>query len=480
MNNVKKCIKNVLRSILYILMSAQIIMSFIWMFKNISNVPAFGDTEEYIEIGKTLVHDEYRNIFYPLLLKVALWFEGVTGVAYNIPVFLGQTILCIGCIYYTVHCIGKFLKLDRFSVAKKVFFSLCVLSVPMITFMNFTVLPDSIAFSMLLLIAVQCLKLWNSEKLSKLDVAILFLAYLLEAMVRADRVYSCGLFIVIFGIVRLINTKQVKKFLVILAAMVVAVIVNSTINSCTQTPGCKGRVSTNASFILLDRVVWMNMADNYEDFSDEIKANISLDEAKKFDKHNNNVMYYLAPMLEERVGAEKASEMYVEMAKVVWENESDKVIADIIDDFIGFEFPHVTTYKGYYSLTKTNNAWNVKCMSAVAPKLTDFYVRYYGFWMGVVLFAVAIFVFIHQALNYDNKLLKSFCKIMLPFLGMCTIISLWFSVGKGAPPNDRYVLIGHAVWTMIIMGVFECSFLIQGKSTEDVEEEMVIGEKLSD
>ncbi len=459
-----------IRFILYSLMSIQIAMSLIWMFRNITSVPTFGDTDEYIEIGKTLVLDEYRNIFYPLLLKVAIWFEGLTGLAYNIPVFLGQTILCFGCIYYVIHTIGSIMDLQKLGVPKKIFFSLYIISIPMITFMNFTVLPDSIALSMLFVIIVQCIKIWNIQDISKKEIIILFVAYLLEAMVRADRVYSCGLFIVVFGIAKVFKTKQFKKFALTILVMVIAIVINTGINAVTQTPGIKGRVSTDASFILLDRVVWTHMAKNYDYFPDDIKANISIDEAKKFDKHNNNVMYYLAPMLEERVGAERASEMYVEMAKIVWKNQSAQVVADILDDFIGFEFPHVTAYKSYYGYTKTNNAWNIKCMSNIAPKLTDTYVRYYNFSIGVVLFVLAIFAFVYQALYRENKLLKNFGKLMLPFLGMCTIISIWFSVGDGAPPNDRYVLIGHAVWTMIIIGIFECSLFAKKNDEVDVVE----------
>ena len=86
------------------------------------------------------------------------------------------------------------------------------------------------------------------------------------------------------------------------------------------------RVRTDFSFVLLDRIVWPNMEANYPFFSEEIQNTISLEDAKLFDQHNNNVMYQLAPMVESKVGKKKAGDMYCEMAKVVFFHQTKKVI----------------------------------------------------------------------------------------------------------------------------------------------------------
>lgn len=59
------------------------------------------------------------------------------------------------------------------------------------------------------------------------------------------------------------------------------------------------------------------MESTYEYFPDDIKHIISLNDAKIFDEHNNNVMYQMAPLIEEKVGEKRASEIYKEMAKTV-------------------------------------------------------------------------------------------------------------------------------------------------------------------
>ena len=55
-----------------------------------------------------------------------------------------------------------------------------------------------------------------------------------------------------------------------------------------------------AAMLLICFVVVGNMEANYSDFSEEIKNTITLEDAKTFDSHNNNVMYQMAPLVEEK------------------------------------------------------------------------------------------------------------------------------------------------------------------------------------
>ena len=98
---------------------------------------------------------------------------------------------------------------------------------------------------------------------------LMMLSLMAECLLRADRLYSCMLLLVIVFIVRIIrNTKARKR---VLAAM-----------------------------LLICFVVVGNMEANYSDFSEEIKNTITLEDAKTFDSHNNNVMYQMAPLVEEK------------------------------------------------------------------------------------------------------------------------------------------------------------------------------------
>ena len=453
----KNTIKIVLRIQLYIIMTIQILFSCIWMVCNVNVIPLFGDSHEYIRLSQTFELDEYRTILYPLILRVAMKLQSWTHIPYHSIVFVGQTLLCFFCMYYVVHTFAKLLQLEQFGIVKKAFISFYLISIPMITFMNFAILPDSIALSMLCLIVAQCIRIFRAETFRWQEIVCLFFAFLAEALIRADRVYSCGLFILIFCVIMLVKKKG--RVFVLSSAITVLVVgmISFCVNSATQKPGFYNRVSTSAAFVLLDRVVWPNMAANYDDYSDEIRENISLEEAQHFDEHNNNVMYYLAPLLEERVGHARAEEMYKEMAGVVLRNQGGKVLYDITDDFLGFLFAPTTAYLSYHGKVETNNGWNLHCCSSKTPKLVDQYVRSYNLLFGVVLFICAIIMFLYRSFIIKDEKHRAFIGLWAPFLAMTVIISLWFSLGDGAPPNDRYVLIGHMTWAMFILGMFGVS-----------------------
>ena len=447
MENVKKGIQYVVYALIFV----QIGLGIYWIFRNFMNIPCFGDSTEYIKLSESLQIDEYRTILYPLILKVAIAIQNRIHIPFQALIYIGQFVLSFASIYYTCYVVlsdGK----DSPKCTKLIIYTLGIITIPIINFLNFTILTDSLALSFLLVILVQIIKVWKSNKVRAGDVVLLAIAFLLEALMRADRIYSCTLFLVVYSLIQLAKHVDWKRFAIVVAVILLTAGSAFGINRQTQTKGLYNRVETNLDFILLDRVVWPNMADNYDDFSNEIKATISFEEAAKFDEHNNNVMYYLAPKVEERVGKERASQMYREMAKVVWKNEPGKVILDTAKCFLGFLFPHTNAYLSYRGWTETNNGWNLHCWSMVTPQLSDWYFHYYTFVFGIVLFAVAILVSIIRLTVLKNKDYAHYMKKLLPYFWMAVLICAWFSLGDGAPPNDRYVTLCHLVWNLFIYG----------------------------
>ena len=384
-------LKTGIRYIIYVFIAIQIGMGIWWIIQNITAIPCFGDSTEYINLSQSLQLDEYRTILYPLILRVAIAIGNRMHVSYQVLIYTGQILLSFGSIYYM--CWNLLAREDKSTDWKKcIFYTLGIMTIPVVNFLNLTILTDSLALSFMLVILVQIGKVWKNETLRAVDVVMLVVAFLLEALVRADRIYSCTLYLIVYSVIRLIRKVDWKRFAIVAVAVVLTAGAAIGINRSTQTPGLYGRVSTNLDFILLDRVVWPNMEANYDDFSEEIRNTISLEEAAKFDEHNNNVMYYLAPMVEERVGAERASAMYREMAKVVWKNEPGKVMGDTAKCFLGFFFPHTNAYLSYHGKTETNNGWNLHCWSTKTEKLSDAYYHYYIFFFGVAFFAAAVII----------------------------------------------------------------------------------------
>lgn len=476
-----------------LLMFVQIVFGVLWMVNNFDTIPCFGDTSEYLEMSVSFNLDEYRPILYPLFLNCI---RRLDEEHYNRIVYLVQTVLCWFAMSYAVCVISSVLqqrtpyrmtvsrtkeaRIGR-SVVVAVFGGLFLTTIPMITFMNFTVLTDSIANSLLVFFLAISVEILYGKGASFRRCLGLAVSLILQSILRADRLYSGLLLLAILTIIALVRegrrfqtysdnqtgmfmTEQKRKGIawndrrsVAISMALVALLSFAAakfISAQTQIAGSRGRVQTSMSFVLLDRVVWPNMVANYEHFPQEIKDNVSMEEAQSFDSHNNKVMYEFAPVLESRVGREKAEEYYRKMAEVVWEHDADKVLLDIGGNFgmtMVSPVMHYLAVKGVYR--KNNIGWNMHCLSQATPELTNVY-DMFGFYILIVLLGIEVVIGTIDVLLRIRGRLRGRWKLdngcpLSPFIISSFLICLWFSVGDGAPPNDRYTLIVYTTFGLM-------------------------------
>lgn len=460
-------IRQILFLILGLIMTIQIVLGLSWMVVNLTNIPIFGDSTEYYQLSQTLQVDEYRPILYPLLIRIADRIAGHLPLEYQSLVYIGQTLLCILSTFFLTEQIAHFL----FASDKKkrtikfhlimFFISLYITCIPMITFMNFSVLTDSIATSMLMLTIGSLIRIFGDSFKTIRYFILIMLSMLVEYTIRADRLYTCTLFLVIVFVIWLINKHHEKFFrrnlILALCTVLISTGAASAINKTTQHPGLYGRIPTTLGFVLLDRVVWPNMTQNYDDFSDEIKSLVSKKDARQFDKHNNNVMYQMAPLLREKAGEEQAEEIYKEMASVVFRNQPGKVITDILEDITCVIFTPISAFLSSKGLVKTADAWNLHCVSQSSPALSTSYYNYY-LNIFMVLFLISCLIMLIRFINKKRMKKKSpkensISHLLAPGFVLCITIALWFSIGDGAPPNDRYALLHYVIWTLWVLGI---------------------------
>lgn len=439
-----------------LLMGIQIVLSLLWMFRNAGVMSVFGDSNEYLQLSETLILDEYRPILYPLILR------GMRGIGelVHIPVqtvtYLFQTAVSLICLFYSVRVLDKAITGRKGSFGRigfQLYFTLFLHSIPMITFMNFSILTDSLATSMLLLFLSGMVIMFCEENPPAWNYIVMALAFMAECLLRADRLYSCLLLAVVVFLVKLVKSRRKKQVLLpMLCICALAPGIVKGIDYVTQTPGVHGRIQTNLDFILLDRIVWPNMAANYGSFPQEIKDVITRKEAKTFDKHNNNVMYQMAPLLEERVGKGQAEKYYREMAGIVLHNQPGKVAADIGEDILAMVFTPVSSYLNYRGLCQKGDDWNVQCMSEKTPALTRNYNLYYQY-LFMLMLVWGIVQCLVRALQKTEVSMKKILGALLPYIGMGVIFTLWFCLGDGAPPNDRYAMLIYITWGIVVSGL---------------------------
>lgn len=440
-------------------MTVQIALGVIWMGLNLTNIPAFGDTTEYYQLSQTLQVDEYRPILYPLMIRGADMICRQLSIGYQTILYLVQTAVSFGSILYLTCILGKIITgkselPQKFFRSAVIFVSAYIMCIPMITFMNFSVLTDSIATSMLLFAIGAIVQTFYGNKPLWRGFLVIAVSMLIEFLVRADRLYSCTLFLLICFVAYLIKKRKGICIRRTVAWMVVCILfctgAATAANGLTQQPGLYGRIRTTFGFVLLDRVVWPNMTENYEDFPQEIKDMVSKEDAETFDSHNNNVMYQMAPLIREKAGEEQAEEIYKDMAKIVFHNQPLKVLSDIVEDIICVIFTPISAYLSRYGNVQTADSWNLYCVSRTSETFSNIYYAYYlNSFMSLLVIACLCF-----ALRLFRRERGAFTvsKLLAPGFLMCLIIALWFSIGDGAPPNDRYALLHYVIWAYWALG----------------------------
>lgn len=467
----KEQLKKILLLFVAILTMGQIINGFLWMFVNLTNIPIFGDSMEYYQLSQTLKIDEYRTILYPVLIRFATKLGDYFSVPYQLLLYILQTVLSFsGILYFVVQC-GGILWPEKKRGKRKIFLvgciwiSLYLLTIPIITFMNFSVLTDSIATSMILFTIGSLVHIFHSKKLFVKDFVVIFFSMFFEYIVRADRVYSCTFFLIVCFIVYLIKKRKEKVFRHVVAFSLTTILLSATlasgVNRMTQQPGLYGRISTTVGFVLLDRVVWPHMQENYSSFPQEIQEIISEEDAKIFDEHNNNVMYQMAPLLREKVGEEQAEKIYWKMARIVFANQPLVVIGNIVEDILCVFITPISAFFNIFHLVETADDWNLYCVSQNSPILSGFYYYYYLFTFMTMLVVACIHSLrlyisrIHIPVSEREKMAETVgvTKVLGPGFLLCLIIACWFSIGDGAPPNDRYAMIHYVIWTFWVLGI---------------------------
>ena len=471
MHTNSRSITKILLIIMAVLMLGQILLSSIWFFLNIDVVPSFGDTTEYLELSNTLITDEYRTIAYPMLLHYILRLANILTIPYTYILYVFQLSLGILSCYFLT---SSLYDLTDLSTNRKtgycIFVSLFLSNIPIVLFLHCSVLTDSLALSMLIFNITSLANISRRKNL-KLNIMIFVFSFLLEILLRADRVYNMTAMIIIFILICSFKASR-KNMYTLLICCILGIVLSLTaftgINKKYQSPGMNGRIKTTLGFVLLDRIVWPHMEDNYDYFSDDVKQIISKADAKTFDEHNNNTMYITAPLIINQVGAQEAEHIYKEMAITVLKHDSLSVIGYTLRDFCNFFVLPISTFVSYTETlfagtSHTNFEWNLTCVSNVYPKYSQFIYMYHALFSLLLFVPFTCILYIKHRKSFNNNYWNYICPLFLSLL----IVSLWFALGDGAPANNRYVLHGYIFYNIIAILLFIYDYKRKQVSTNE-------------
>ena len=166
-------------------MLGQMILAFAWLLPNLSAIPTFGDTNEYIALSTNLRLDEYRPILYPLLLKIVIDKSSFFHFEYQFVLFSIQLAVNFFATFFAVRQlipINDFLGLENRPFTFHIFITFYLMSIPMIMFMNLSIMTDSLALSGLIFFLINMHVLANRSTSNWKNWLFIYLSFRKKVM----------------------------------------------------------------------------------------------------------------------------------------------------------------------------------------------------------------------------------------------------------------------------------------------------------
>lgn len=123
----------------------------IWMARNISFIPSYGDTTEYLQLSKNLIVDQYRGIFYPYFINRSDYAAEAMGIKLQHAIYLFQILV----MFFSVKFLAFVLLPNTIQKRGRLLTALVIATVvsldPLVAHFSLTILTDSLATSFTLM-----------------------------------------------------------------------------------------------------------------------------------------------------------------------------------------------------------------------------------------------------------------------------------------------------------------------------------------
>ncbi len=462
-NMAKACetVKRIAGYVIAICMLLQIGMGFYWAAHNIMYVPRLKETTEYLTAAQSLLVDEYMGILYPLFLRCVLAIEGVTGLPFQIPVYILQLLLA-GTV------LSLFLKEVFASQKRRPLLLFYLLTIPMLLQYHMTVLPNSFLFSVSVLLITLGIKIWKKNRACGKELLFLCALWIAAALLHPDYLFISGVWLFFYFAAFLIRVWRVQKkeapdrylLLKTIGGFVCALAVILLVNGMTQTPGSHGRMQRTVEAVFFERLVGQNFANTYFFWPDEVKKVISLTEAEEIAKRSDNLRYEAGPALEAAIGETAANEAYMVMARECFRVRTKETLYRIRDDFCDYLFMPFSVLSpggnGHISAT----GFHYARLTEQCPRLGRWYFwgSLYGMLISLFVSAMAAICRILSACKavsaqkpvYRQKTNGTAGWIFLFIL----LQALWYTISSSMPVDYGNVLIAVLGWYLPAACVF--------------------------
>lgn len=271
----------------------------IWIGLHVPRMQPYGDSIEYLNLAKSLKVDQYRTVLYPAFLGVADAISALTSGVVSIVTVANvlQLLISLGAIVcFTFVVIARLM--PRLSSGWLLLTAASVWSNPLVAHFNVSIFPDSLSAS-LTLVLLACIAM-VLDRLSPSRAAALVIVATLLALSRSEKallLVAIALALVPMGLITSgrAGWTNPHRFIAISGLLLVATVISFGMKTATTTINDQ-RPPFSAANLVFSRVAWPNLTAAHPHLPPDIQAAISLDQAKAFDRHHNNVYPFLVDM----------------------------------------------------------------------------------------------------------------------------------------------------------------------------------------
>lgn len=419
-----------LRSILFIGFSIQILLGLAWLCTNFMEVQSFAPT------GGQL---------YSLLMQM---FGGVPQILY---------LLQLGAAFAAAYVLIKpYGRPGRFW---RIWYVLAFMTFPMALQCHLALLPHSFVSSLVLLELGFCRGILKSEDgMSVAGLARAAACWLGLALLLPEYAWL-GVIPPVLTV--LLHLRQLCKHIRQLAYCIILIAafggMIAGLGSLASPEGKEGNRNT-FWFSMACRTAWPRLWEDHTWWSEELRA---LVKNVVWDTSNNpdNMEKIFRPTLEQAVGEDQAQEYYREIAEVAWRLDKEQIVKQIVWDFLTYAAP---TSVLQLQLSGRSYAFisgrNYEIMGMNTPRLTKYYVAYSCWWFFVALGSTALLA---MSGCVAGERFVSLRKPILPVVAVIwSVVIVCFYTMQGAGIADyKYTIAVASLWSLfalVVMGRGAC------------------------
>lgn len=402
----KQHIVCVLRRMLFIGVSIQIILGILWCITNIGGLQEFGEVPLYVEKG--------RSFIYLFQLAIAGW----------AGYFMMGVFACE--------------KEDKSSRLCRIWGALGVMTIPGVMQCHLALLPNSIVCSLYMIMLSLGVRLLRNDIAHPAgELAKIGGLWLIAGMLMPEYRLLGGVLVLTVVILTLVKTKGKSYLLLVFAAFTGMILGLSALM-----PSAGNSIALRA----VSRMVWPHFVENHGAWPIEITNVMSPKAAEEISRTADAVFLEFAPMMEEALGADNVDAVYWRLAKTMADIHTREIVQRIFWDGTCHVFsPYLLTRQlegvGYQSYSGRN----YEIMKAQTPGLTELYVSYEGWWFvtGIVLAAITCILTIQKGK-------KRFGTEMGPlFVGAFAMVIYYTMQGSGIMDYKQTIFVS-VLWMLWI------------------------------